>query len=277
MQSDNNVICGNNIHNNARGLGGYGVSLISSKDNKLCHNSFMDNPPLVELQGSMNTTWDDGYPSGGNYWSNYAGVDLRSGSQQNIAGSDGIGDTPYPVKDNEDRYPLISTHYVAVNITRFKTAVGQGCSMNINVTVVNRGTYNESVNLRLFANSTLINQTFTTVMTIQPNVNTFTWNTSGCNLQEKYTLTACVSTISEEPSFLEHNCTYGYVEVTLVGDIWGRENRSDGIVDMWDVGKIAKLFLKDYPNPEYNPNFDINDDNKINMIDVGKVAKNFLK
>lgn len=275
MQSDNNVICGNNIYNNARGLGGYGVSLISSKDNKLCHNSFMDSPPLVELQASMNTTWDDGYPSGGNYWSNYAGVDLWSGSQQNMAGSDGIGDTPYPVKDNEDRYPLMSTHYVAVDITRFKTAVGQGCIMNINVTVVNRGTYNESVNLRLFANSTLINQTFTTVMTIQPKVNTFTWNTSDCNLHENYNLTACVSAVSGESSFLEHNCTYGYVEVTLAADIWGPDNIPDCEVDMWDVGKIGKVLFSAYPDARYNPNFDINDDGKINMADVGRMSKNF--
>ena len=43
--------------------------------------------------------WDDGYPSGGNYWSDYTGTD---------ADGDGIGDTTYIIDTtNEDRYPLM--------------------------------------------------------------------------------------------------------------------------------------------------------------------------
>ena len=49
-------------------------------------------------------SYDNGYPSGGNYWSDYNGVDNCSGLSQNICPNpDGIGDTPF----GADRYPLI--------------------------------------------------------------------------------------------------------------------------------------------------------------------------
>jgi len=55
--------------------------------------------------------WDDGYPSGGNYWSNYTGLDLFSGPYQNETGGDGIGDTPYVIDaDNVDHYPLMAPY-----------------------------------------------------------------------------------------------------------------------------------------------------------------------
>jgi len=74
------------------------------------HNNFINNTQQVVIgfKGySVNNTLDDGYPSGGNYWSDYAGADLFSGPYQNETGSDGIGDTPYIIdKSNQDNYPL---------------------------------------------------------------------------------------------------------------------------------------------------------------------------
>ncbi len=39
--------------------------------------------------------WNLSYPSGGNYWNDYDGIDLKSGQYQNESGSDGIGDSSY--------------------------------------------------------------------------------------------------------------------------------------------------------------------------------------
>jgi len=62
----------------------------------------------VQAFASSNV-WDDGYPSGGNYWSNYNGTDSYSGVYQNQAGSDGIGDIPYLIpEDTQDNYPLMT-------------------------------------------------------------------------------------------------------------------------------------------------------------------------
>jgi len=77
-------------------------------NNKIYHNNFIDNTSPGFAVNSDTNTWDNGYPSGGNYWSNYAGVDVKSGPNQDQTGSDGIGDTPQTFSGpNEDKYPLM--------------------------------------------------------------------------------------------------------------------------------------------------------------------------
>jgi len=69
-----------------------------SSNNSFYHNTFINNSRQVESLNSTNV-WDNGYPSGGNYWSDYSGRD---------ANGDGIGDTPYVIDaGNVDRYPLM--------------------------------------------------------------------------------------------------------------------------------------------------------------------------
>ena len=52
--------------------------------------------------------WDFSYQVGGNYWSDYAGVDVKSGIAQNETGSDGKGDSAYIINTrNKDNYPLM--------------------------------------------------------------------------------------------------------------------------------------------------------------------------
>ena len=74
--------------------------------NYVYHNWFVDN--VVQAKDDfLRTAWDDGYPSGGNYWSDYTGDDVFQGPMQDIPGADGIGDTPRPVGPNGiDRYPF---------------------------------------------------------------------------------------------------------------------------------------------------------------------------
>jgi parallel beta-helix repeat protein len=107
----NNIITENNITNNKYS----GISLSNSSDNIFYHNSFSNNTRQVyewshdylEIPPSVNI-WDDGYPSGGNYWSDYNGTDLCSGPYQNETGRDGIGDLPYVIdSNNQDNYPLM--------------------------------------------------------------------------------------------------------------------------------------------------------------------------
>jgi parallel beta-helix repeat protein len=101
--SSNCTVSGNNITNN-----GEGISLYSSYYGSVVNNNFVDNA-LQAYATNSTIAWNGSYPSGGNYWSDYAGVDLHNGQYQNEAGSDGMGDTPYAIDANStDHYPLMN-------------------------------------------------------------------------------------------------------------------------------------------------------------------------
>lgn len=99
---------GNKIYGNSLINSSYGIFIQEGNGNKIYYNNFINNTIQAYSYCSKNI-WDDGYPSGGNYWSNYTGSDSFSCTYQNVTGSDGIGDTPYVIDEkNQDNYPLMS-------------------------------------------------------------------------------------------------------------------------------------------------------------------------
>ncbi len=105
LHSAGNSILGNNITDNES----CGLNLIFSSNNTMFYNNFIDNTNHVVATANASLTWAEEYPYGGNYWSNYTGVDNKRGPLQNLLGSDGIGDTPHRININyTDPYPLIN-------------------------------------------------------------------------------------------------------------------------------------------------------------------------
>jgi len=101
--SNCNIISQNIIANNNQG-----IRLGNAHGNTIYHNAVSNNTMQVVLDEPFNNEWDDGYPSGGNYWSDYTGTDKYSGTYQNETGDDGLGDTPYVIdENNQDNYPLM--------------------------------------------------------------------------------------------------------------------------------------------------------------------------
>jgi thermitase len=85
-----------------------GISLYMASNNLIYHNNLVDNTRQFRNLGQSSNAWDNGYPSGGNYWSNYAGPDFYSGPYQNESGSDGIRDIPLTLDaSNVDHFPLM--------------------------------------------------------------------------------------------------------------------------------------------------------------------------
>ncbi len=104
---NNNKILNNEIINNSD----YGCYCKYSENNQIYHNYFINNSGNTSQgydDGSSNQ-WDNGYPSGGNFWSDYSGIDKKKGSNQNQTGRDGIGDTPYRINGGSiyDNFPLL--------------------------------------------------------------------------------------------------------------------------------------------------------------------------
>jgi hypothetical protein len=105
-------IYGNNIANHECGVyydkwcpncvHGTNMNIASNPINySIYHNNFCNNREQANY--SRNISWDDGYPSGGNYWDDYTGTDEND---------DGIGDVPYDIPNgyNQDRYPLMNPY-----------------------------------------------------------------------------------------------------------------------------------------------------------------------
>jgi len=89
------TIVGNELLKNA-----LGINLTMSQDILVHHNNFISNTDQAVDDGGNGNSWDDGFASGGNHWSDYSGSDLDN---------DGIGDTPYVIDSNsKDNYPLMA-------------------------------------------------------------------------------------------------------------------------------------------------------------------------
>jgi hypothetical protein len=124
---ENNRIIGNNyglslfwtnrtiVRNNNFAVNNQSIIIEDSNDSLIYHNNFVGNKKnrateWKEFCNNCKNKWDNGYPSCGNFWDGYNGSDNFKGPNQDIPGSDGVGDTVYSCSgntDGNDSYPLM--------------------------------------------------------------------------------------------------------------------------------------------------------------------------
>ena len=240
---------------------------------KYYKNTFRYNTNDIELASGV---WDDGYPSGGNYWSKYNGTDLYSGINQDAAGSDGIGDSPHVIdEDNIDWYPLINPWQPSQGFNStsgnqtytgeaFSNATVRDFKFNETSQEIGFSLSGESGSVaycRLVFSKALINGTLAVLVNGTSIPFTSSENETHCFLYFTYHLSY------HEVLVLE----------TVLGDING-----DRKVDLKDIYAVAKAYGSsmlgpDPPGHPWNPLCDINRDGKIDLKDYYSTCKNYGK
>jgi parallel beta-helix repeat protein len=103
MINGNDVTCGANSWNLYDNVGG--ILFANSSNNTIYHNNFRIyySNHAGDTFNSINV-WDDGFPGGGNYWSDY----LTKYPRAQMIGGSGIGNLSYVIDSkNIDRFPLM--------------------------------------------------------------------------------------------------------------------------------------------------------------------------
>jgi hypothetical protein len=166
----------------------------------------------------------------------------------------------------------VGLHDVAIaNIKSSKTVVGQGYSMNINVTITNQGDYQETFTVTLYANTTFVALQTIPLESGASTTLTFTWNTTGF-AKGNYTISAYAWPVPDETDTNDNAFSDGWVIITIPGDIDG-----DGKVKLADLVILARAYNSQLGNPHWNPNADIDDNGIVGLSDLVILAKNYGK
>ncbi len=272
-----NVFHGNRIANNLE----IGARLENgSSDNRFCHNNFVDNEEQIQITGSTGNSFDSGYPSGGNFWSDFRGVDMYCGPGQSTDGSDGIGDAPYEVASHvEDHYPFTSYWYspkvTVSNISMIGATplqmltLGRGMTCKVDVTIVNRRPYTTVCNLTVHAHSIEVEALLLELKPEETRHLTRQMNTTDYEFGN-YTLWVSITVATDEPSFIEDTIHGGSLLVTIIGDVDGTHT-----VDIYDIVLLSTCYGTNVNDPGYIYSYDLDNTAEINIFDLVLAASNY--
>jgi hypothetical protein len=220
------------------GMGG-GIYIIDSSGNRIFHNdiSIAGYGPEFGGEGWGNNTWDNGYPSGGNYWSDYQ---TKYPNATEIDSS-GIWNTPYVIDgpNNIDRYPLMHAYFMPTYSVSFSES---GLSSGTQWWVDLSGDNQSSTSNRISFSETDGTYTYSVgASSYIASLSSGTVTVNGTNVNQAIAFTQCLSTITIIPysktlalvsdaSHPNASAAIGYANIT--GDLWNIADSSVGSVSM---------------------------------------------
>ncbi|NIV92547.1 hypothetical protein GWN42_07015 [candidate division KSB1 bacterium] len=205
-------------------------------------------------------------PAGGNYWSDYTGVDKFSGPNQNETGSDGIGDTP----SFQDNYPLMGA-ITAFSFTWEETTYYVDAVTNSSLSDFYSSPRDKLVVFKVtgpdgttgFCRVTIPKILFSGPYTVlvddlPPTTLAETSDDTGYYIYFTYSHTTRTVRIT------------GTKAETIAGDV-----NDDGVVDIFDVVSAALAFGTEPGDPQWNPFADMNGNGTIDIYDLVSIVRNF--
>lgn len=184
-----------------------------------------------------------------------------------VAVSSDPSDPPDPPADPPDP-PATSTPVLTARAFAFKTVVGQGYSLPIEVTTANLGDLTENFDVASYANATEIGKQTLTLSNGSSTTTHFVWNTNGFSYGD-YSVTAQAS-VSGKNYVTNDTASDARVTVTIPGDIKG-----DLVVDVYDAILMATAFSSIPGGRTWNSNADINNDIIVDIYDAIVLADHF--
>jgi len=170
---------------------------------------------------------------------------------------------PHEVVNGSIIIEAFKLHDIAiVNVTSFKSAVGQNYTAIINVIIENQGDYFEAFFVTACANTTTVGTQIVFLNSGYYATTSFIWNTTGFS-KGNYTTSAYTSLVTGETDTTDNTNIDGIVTVTIPGDVDG-----DFDVDIYDVVKLCWSYCSETGDPHFDANCDIDCDDDVDIYDV---------
>jgi len=255
---------------------------------KIYHNNFNEGHNSVTVANWSQAVWNEAYPAGGNYWSDYSSPDLYCGPFQNETGSDGIGDIPLVLAENQtDNYPLMGPWIMTgENITvEYRT----GASVTIaEVTLGGMTTFNARAGPDTPQGFRPVGSccNISTTASFSGNVEvTLPYDPTNMTQQEEKTLkimqwnetTLTWTNITTRVDTQLNKITGQTPRLSLFAVMWrlGGDVNGDFTVDIYDAILLAGSYNTTPQSPLWNANADMNNDNMIDIYDAIILAGNY--
>jgi hypothetical protein len=160
---------------------------------------------------------------------------------------------------------------VAVTAITTDTWAYRGWMVTINVTVENKGNTTETVTLKTYYDTNLIEETLVADLAPQETRTlTVNWNTTLVTPCHEYTISAEIPQIPYEFNTTNNIYVDGKIKIRVFGDVTG-----DGYVGGDDITAVAKAFGSRPGHPRWNAYADVNKDGYVGGDDLVAVAKQF--